>query len=131
MHNPINLFYPSQVNPIGNHLLLILTPIKQLIQHIRSFNQLKAQPTDRNNLQPQHRIALAQLKRNRDIIIKPADKGSAIVILDKQQYILEAHRQLDNHEHYAQISHSLQMETQTWLFRIFTSLKQKGYITNK
>ena len=36
------------------------------------------------------------MKNNENIIIKPADKGSAIVILDKQSYINEGQRQLHN-----------------------------------
>lgn len=31
-----------------------------------------------------------------NIILKPADKGSKIVILDRQQYLTEANRQLPN-----------------------------------
>lgn len=40
--------------------------------------------------------ALKQLVQNPNIIIKPADKGSKIIILDRQQYLLEANGQLNN-----------------------------------
>jgi hypothetical protein len=42
------------------------------------------------------RQALEELQQNTSIIIKPADKGSAIVILDREQYVQEALRQLQN-----------------------------------
>ena len=47
--------------------------------------------------------AIKSLKHNSDIIIKPADKGSAIVILDKQSYIQEGQRQLNDTKFYEQI----------------------------
>ena len=40
------------------------------------------------------------MKNNQDIIIKPANKGSAIVILDKQSYINEGQRQLHDTKFY-------------------------------
>ena len=52
--------------------------------------------------------------KNKDIIIKPADKGSAIVILDKQSYINEGQRLLHNTQFYK--------ETQTSLVRWYIEL---------
>ena len=37
---------------------------------------------------------------NDEIVIKPADKGGAIVIQDKDKFIAECQRKLDNKEHY-------------------------------
>ena len=48
------------------------------------------------NLSKNERNALKELADNRDIIIKPADKGSAIVIMDTQDYIKEGDRQLSD-----------------------------------
>lgn len=48
--------------------------------------------------------ALRELKVNQNIVIKPADKGSKIVIMDKQQYRLEVQRQLGNEKYYKCIS---------------------------
>ncbi len=53
-----------------------------------------------DNLPREERLALTALRSRTDIIIKPADKGSAVVIMDRQQYIDEAHRQLDNRTNY-------------------------------
>ena len=49
-------------------------------------------------------MALKELKQNADIVIKPADKGSAIVIMDRDDYVLEAERQLNVSKHYKEIS---------------------------
>lgn len=59
--------------------------------------------------------ALKELTRNPNIIIKPADKGSKIVTLDRQQYLLEANRQLLNTKYYKPIPDSIQSETQSKL----------------
>jgi hypothetical protein len=47
-----------------------------------------------DNLTPVEGTALQILRSNEDIIIKPADKGSAVVVMDKSAYIREAERQL-------------------------------------
>ena len=50
---------------------------------------------------PQKQVqAMRDLHNNNNIIIKPADKGGSIVIMNKADYIQEAHRQLFNPEHY-------------------------------
>jgi hypothetical protein len=56
-----------------------------------------------DNLDKQDRIAMRELKQNSDVIIKPADKGSAIVIMDKEDYVFEAERQLGVGRHYREI----------------------------
>ena len=53
-----------------------------------------------NNLTKEETSALTDLKHDPTIIIKPADKGGAIVILNTEDYITEAHRQLNNTNHY-------------------------------
>lgn len=53
--------------------------------------------TDReDNLTHVERQVIKQLKNNPHIIIKPADKGSKIVILDKHQYMSKASYQTPN-----------------------------------
>ena len=54
----------------------------------------------RFNTSKKERQAMKSLKNNKNIIIKPADKGGAIVIQNKEDYIKEGERQLANKEHY-------------------------------
>ena len=54
----------------------------------------------KKNLTKEEYKAVRSLNNNKDIIIKPADKGSAIVILNKQSYINEGQRQLHNTQFY-------------------------------
>ena len=47
-----------------------------------------------DNLTKSERSALYDLQNRLEIIIKPADKGSAVVVMDRDHYISEAERQL-------------------------------------
>ena len=62
------------------------------------------------NLSRAERLALAELKQLRDVIIKPADKGSAVVLLNKSDYISEAKRQLDDTKFYSRVDTDLTQE---------------------
>ena len=65
--------------------------------------QLPMRRKPRFNTTRKERQALIQLKKNEDIVIKPADKGGAIVIMNKENYIKEGERQLSNKEHYKRV----------------------------
>ena len=58
-----------------------------------------------DNLKPSERSALHSLKKKEDIIIKPADKGSAVVVMDREHYISEAERQLNDSTYYKALDH--------------------------
>ena len=57
----------------------------------------------KNNLSETERLALQALQRRKDIVIRPADKGSAIVIQDDQHYNEEALRQLSDKKFYKKL----------------------------
>ena len=57
-----------------------------------------------NNLTKEEREALYSLKDDPSIIIKGADKGSGVVVSDREDYLKEAYRQLDDKEGYEQFS---------------------------
>lgn len=56
-----------------------------------------------SNLSRNELVALRELKNDEDIIIKPADKGGAIVLMNRADYINEANRQLNNQMFYEQV----------------------------
>ena len=56
-----------------------------------------------NHLTKEKREALFSLKDDRSIIIEGADKGSVVVVWDREDYLKEACRQLDNKEVYEQV----------------------------
>ena len=58
----------------------------------------------RNNINKREREALRRLRDNKNSIINPADKGGATVILNTEDYITEAMRQLSNTEYYRKVA---------------------------
>ena len=50
--------------------------------------------------------SLKYLQNNKNLIIKPADKGGAIVIWPRDDYLREASKQLENNAHYQHITHN-------------------------
>ena len=71
------------------------------VQQQLEVNQLKRCC---DNLTSNERIALRKLQQRTDVVIKPADKGSAVIILSKEDYINEAERQINNHAHYVRLN---------------------------
>ena len=76
------------------------------------LNEMKIQLANRRrprfNTTKEERKAMKTLKTNKDIVIKPADKGGAIVIMNKQDYIDEGMRQLANKDHYIELENTQQ-----------------------
>ena len=66
----------------------------------QDLHRQKYKEPRKKNLTKEEYKAIKSLKNNRDIIIKPADKGSAVVILDRESYINEGQRQLNDTKFY-------------------------------
>lgn len=74
---------------------------------------------------------LKNLKSLKTIVIKPADKGSAIVILSRDQYILEAERQLNDPVYYEKLEKPIYLDTVPMIGKILDTLKKKEFINAK
>ena len=62
-------------------------------------------PKDKfNNLTNSEQKALYDLKNDKSIVIKSADKGSAVVVWDREDYIKEPEKQLGDEEVYEDVS---------------------------
>ena len=106
--------------------------LKQLMrQDIRTLSQIPGHLREKNNLTKEQVKALRTLADNDQIVIKPADKGSSIVILDRHQYLLEGERQLNNQEHYKQLPRPIYQDTAIRVSEIITRLRQGKFITGK
>ena len=96
------------------------------------FSVLPGTPLD-YNLSKEEWLAMRGLAEDRNIIIKPADKGSCVVVWDREDYIAEADRQLKDNETYE--SSSLKDEDLVKLVEksnsIFQSLRKRKLITEE
>lgn len=64
---------------------------------------LSSNQKSRENLTKAQKSAIDHLTKNESIIIKPADKGGAVVIMDRDKYVEEALRQLNNQFYYQRL----------------------------
>lgn len=83
------------------------------------------------NISLQEIEALNELKNNKNIVIKPADKGSAVVILGREQYIMEVERQLNDTTYYKKISKPIYLDTIPLVNKILDKLLNKKFINSK
>ena len=84
-----------------------------------------------DNLPREERQALNSLRTRTDIIIKPADKGSAVVVMDRQKYIDETMKHLNNRTNYVLLdsdpTDSFSQQIQTTL----DDMRAREELTNK
>ena len=106
--------------------------LKQLLlEDTNRINNIPAHLKEKDNLTKEQVIALRSLANNQNIVIKPADKGSSIVIMDRHQYILEAERQLNNTDHYRELDEPIFKQTATKAKEIIQKLRDKKHIDFK
>ena len=85
----------------------------------------------KDNLASEEFDALFSLKNNHNIVIKPADKGSAVVLMDREQYLWEGYRQLNNTTYYSKLPRPIYPDTVPLVLKIVNSLWAKRFINHK
>lgn len=100
-------------------------------QDLRAVKKHLKTRKERHNISFQEMKALQELKKAKNIVIKPADKGSAVVILSREQYILEVERQLQDGEYYRKLDKPIYPDTIPMVKTILDSLKNKKFINAK
>lgn len=83
------------------------------------------------NLSEDERAALQGIRRDNSVVIKPADKGSVVVIMDREQYIREAMRQLQNEEFYRELREPMYPESTGVIKVELERLRREGFINKK
>lgn len=87
----------STWNPPKNRDPTLQTYLKAVEKDTWNLSKSKKRP---DNLPANEREALTKLRARTDIIIKPADKGSATIVMSEEAYIAEAYRQLTDSRYY-------------------------------
>ncbi|CAJ0935697.1 unnamed protein product [Ranitomeya imitator] len=81
---------------------------------------------------PDHReIDLEQLSSDKTLVVKPADKGGAIVIMDRTDYMEEAYRQLNDSDIYRVTSQNPLNSIAQKIKTLLEFHEQEGTIDNK
>lgn len=83
------------------------------------------------NLSPDELLSLNQLRDDKHIIIKPADKGGAVVIMEKNLYREEGLRQLLNPFYYEEIERPLANETIELINNVYFKLLNRGFLNDR
>ena len=86
---------------------------------------------EKNNMSKNESQALKKLGRRKDIIIKPADKGGATVIMNVEDYVKEAQRQLKDTNYYRHVSQPTHSLNVIKILKILESLENKRFIDKK
>ena len=86
-----------------------------------------------SNVSREERNAIRLLADNRSIIIKKADKRSCIVIWGRNDYLMEAEKQLIDEKVYQEVSNreNILSKLAEMSNKMFSNLKKRGYITDK
>ena len=97
-----NFRVPSSWQPRGPPVLESF-----ILSNYVAANKLPVLYKRKANLTLPEKEALKNLSQNRTIIIKPADKGSGVVLLNTKDYVFEAHRQLQDTNFYQNLDTDL------------------------
>ena len=90
-----------------------------IIHH--TLKEIKKNKKIKRNLKKEEWSAITTLRNNKDIVIKPADKGGNIVIMNREDYIKERLRQLSDNNHYEMLEED---PTQNYNNQIYQVLQQ-------
>ena len=117
---------PSNWNPPGPPILEYMCFMNEnCLQHQPPSNHKRA------NLRKTEFEALKSLRSNTNIIIKKADKGSAVVIQDRRDYIEEGLKQLNDKKFYREVDTDLTAHHRDLVSLKVTNMLRAGEITDK
>ena len=130
--------FPSQSDPNPFHIKSSWTPAPHRDPALDTFIDavehdilnLPPKPV-RDNLTTRERHALKQLSQRTDIIIKAADKGSGTVIMDRDWYINECLRQLNDTKFYRLLNTDITKDIQSRIQFYIKGLHKDNIIDDK
>ena len=79
----------------------------------------------------EQRLGLKEIVDNPAIIIKKADKGSAVVVMNTTDYLREGYRQLSDTKYYTKLPEDPTDKIANNVTKTLDQMRQKGLITEK
>ncbi|CAJ0957757.1 unnamed protein product, partial [Ranitomeya imitator] len=120
-------FQPPHIyHPVETYIELVKNDVKKVLESIEKGNYHV-----RHNLSVEEKRALSTLKENKQIIIKPADKGGSIVVLDRDYYMREIRTQLRDLDTYQPIGNNPTFEISKEIKDLVTHYTTIGIIDTK
>ena len=106
------------------------------LETVVSLNEIGLLDTDltrpkHRNISSSHKASISELLSNRDIFIKPADKGGATVIENRIDYITEGERQLSDTKFYKEMDEDLTEKHNDMIIYQLEAMRLRGEITGK
>ena len=121
---------PSLWEPPSHLLPPLLLDVLALDKAAYSSSSPAFFPDEDNVTRPEWE-ALQQLQKNSSIVIKPADKGSAVVVMDRTLYVTEAMRQLSDPQYYAPLQSPIYPRTAVLINGILSEMVSDGFLSEK
>ena len=126
------IFHGQDKEPHPFHVKSIWKPPVQpsvaLESYLEEVKTQLAEAKPKNNLPLAERKALKALKRDNEINLKKADKGTSTVVLSKQDKINEGQIQLNNKDHYMPLDQPMVKETNRKVTLLINELYRKNHI---
>ena len=91
----------------------------------------KVNQCHQHNLTKEQWKGLMELRKNPEIVIKKADKGSAVVIMNTTDYLREGYRQLSDRNFYVKIREDPTEQISQKICKVLTEMKNFKLITEK
>ena len=129
--------WEPKLNQISDESIDTIHQIEELTKSVineaqKNNNKELIRLNHSTNLTKEEIHALAKLKTNTDIAIKKkADKNNAIVLMNKEDYLKEADRQLSNTKYYEKLDSLIYPSVIPKINAILSKMKDEKYITQK
>ncbi|CAJ0930570.1 unnamed protein product [Ranitomeya imitator] len=123
---PSSLQLKDYVSRVETYIELVKNDGKKVLESIEKGNYHV-----RHNLSVEEKRALSTLKENKQIIIKSADKGGSIVVLDRDYYMREIRTQLRDIDTYQPIGNNPTFEISKEIKDLVTHYTTIGIIDTK
>ena len=91
----------------------------------------KTKTVHKSNLTKEQRMGLQALTDNPEIVIKKADKGSAVVVMNTTDYLREGYRQLSDIKYYTKLPDDPTDKIAQKVRDTLAQMRQKGLISDK